>query len=79
MSTQQLVDELLSLPLPERVDVAQTLWQSINQAPGVDTIEEEREAIAEAKRRDAELTSSAVVGRSHEEVMTNVRRVLGCG
>lgn len=79
MSTQQLVDELLSLPLSERVEVAQTLWQSITEITPTESFEEERAAVAAAQRRDAELTSGAAIGRSHQEVMTNARRALECG
>jgi putative addiction module component (TIGR02574 family) len=76
MSTQQLIDEILSLPLPERIDVAQTLWESINEAPHTDA--DEREAIEVAKRRKADLASGTVAGRSHEEVMIAARRAIGC-
>lgn len=74
MSTQQLVDELLALPLPERIDVAQTLWESINDACGDELDAAEREAINLAKRRKAELDAGTVAGRSHEQVMLAARR-----
>jgi putative addiction module component (TIGR02574 family) len=75
MSTQQLTTEAMALPLSERVSLAQALWQSID-AGLVDT--DEREAVHEAMRRDEELSSGAVTGRTHEEVMQAARRVLGC-
>jgi len=75
MSTQQLTTEAMALPLSERVSLAQTLWQSID-AGLADT--EEREAVREAIRRDQELSSGAVVGRTHEEVMQAARRAIGC-
>ena len=65
----------MALPLSERVSLAQMLWQSID-AGLVDTIE--TEAVREATRRDQELASSTVAGRTHEEVMQAARRALGC-
>ena len=75
MSTEQLITEAMALPLSERVALAQNLWQSID-AGLVDT--DERDAVSEAIRRDQELSSGAVVGRSHKEVMEAARRTLGC-
>ena len=75
MSTQQLKQEAMSLPLSERVSLAQALWESIdaglaNTAEGA--------AVREAVRRDQELSSGAVSGRNHEEVMQAARRAIGC-
>ena len=53
----------------------QTLWQSID-AGLADT--EEHDAMREAIRRDQELSSGAVVGRTHGEVMQAARRAIGC-
>ncbi|MGB8170632.1 MAG: addiction module protein [Chthoniobacteraceae bacterium] len=75
MSTQQLTSEAMALPLAERVSLAQALWQSID-AGMADT--DEREAVREAIRRDAELSAGAVAGRTHEEVMAAARRAIGC-
>jgi hypothetical protein len=75
MTTHQLAEQLLALPLADRVDLAQALWQSIDaglEAGG------EREAIEQAARRDAELASGAASGRGHEEVMQAARRSIGC-
>ena len=76
MSVAQLVAESIALPLPERVALAQALWQSIHK----DLPESnEQEALSEAIRRDEELTSGAIVGRSHAEVMRAARDAIGCG
>lgn len=75
MSTQQLTTEAMALPISERVSLAQILWQSID-AGLADS--EEHDALHEAIRRDDELSSGAVVGRSHEEVMLAARRAIGC-
>jgi len=74
MPDQRLTTEAMALPLAERVSLAQTLWQSID-AGLADT--DEREAALEAIRRDEELSSGAVVGRTHEEVMEAARRAIG--
>ncbi len=75
MSTEQLTNEAMALPLSERVSLAQTLWQSID-AGLVKT--DEREAVREAIRRDQELASGVVAGRTHDEVMQAARRAIGC-
>jgi hypothetical protein len=75
MSTQQLIAEAMSLSLPERVSLAQALWESIDAGlPDTD----ERDAIRQAIGRDQELSSGAVGGRSHEEVMQAARRAIRC-
>jgi len=76
MATQRLSEQVMALPLAERISLAEALWQSIGEelrASG------EHEAIEQATRRDAELTSGAVSGRTHEEVMQAARRAIGCG
>jgi len=75
MSADQLTTEAMALPLSERVSLAQALWQSID-AGLADT--DEREAVREAIRRDHELSSGAVVGHTHQEVMEAARRTIGC-
>ncbi len=75
MSTQQLTTEAMALPLAERVMLAQTLWESIH-AEHVAT--DEHDAVKEAIYRDQELSSGAVIGRTHEEVMQAARRAIKC-
>ena len=75
MSTQQLTIEAMALPLSERVSLAQTLWQSID-AGLADT--DESDALREAIRRAEELSSGAVLGRTHDDVMQAARRAIGC-
>ncbi len=75
MSTQQLKEEAMSLPLLERVSLAQALWESID-AGLADT--DELAAVREAIRRDQELSSGTVTGRTHEQVMQAARRAIGC-
>ncbi|HEX5447219.1 MAG TPA: addiction module protein [Pirellulales bacterium] len=79
MQTADLVQQLMALPLPDRVTVAQALWQSIDEGLAPDVADDPKETIQTALRRDAELTSGAASGRTHEEVMDAVRRALACG
>jgi putative addiction module component (TIGR02574 family) len=75
MSTQQLTSEAMALPIAERVSLAQALWQSIDEGL---VAAKEREAVTEARRRDEELSSGEVIGRTHDEVMQAARRAIGC-
>jgi hypothetical protein len=60
--------------MDQRVELAQALWESIEEGlDGSDDVV----GIAEASARDDALTAGDVSGRSHEEVMEAVRRVLG--
>ena len=79
MSTHDLVQQLVALPLPDRVTVAHALWESIDEDLGEGVADNEAQAIQIALRRDAELTAQAVAGRTHEQVMEAVRRALACG
>jgi putative addiction module component (TIGR02574 family) len=79
MSSEQLTRQVLALPLAERVALAEALWQSIDERGDADGVDEERQAIEQARRRDVELTSGAVTGRTHDQVMEAARRVLERG
>ncbi|MFI5335255.1 MAG: addiction module protein [Opitutales bacterium] len=76
MSTKELAREAMALPLAERVALAQTLWQSIGDQAGGQVEDEVKWAVEEAGRRDEELSSGKVTGRTHEEVMRAARKVL---
>ena len=75
MSAKQLKQEIMALPLSEQVSLAQALWERIDAGlAGTD----ERAAVRGAIRRDQELSSGAVAGRTHEQVMQAARRAIGC-
>jgi putative addiction module component (TIGR02574 family) len=75
VTKEQLISDALALPLPERVSLAQALWESIDRGlPESD----EAVAIREAIDRDNELSSGKVIGSSHEEVMQEARKALKC-
>jgi putative addiction module component (TIGR02574 family) len=73
MTTQALLEQVLALPLSERIGLAEALWESISL-----DVSDPREAIQEATRRAAELVDGTVKWRSHDEVMGAARRALGC-
>lgn len=73
MTTEQLISDAMALPLSERVALAQALWESIDA--GLQHADENT-AIADAARRDAELSSGKVPGRTHDEVMQAAQRAL---
>jgi hypothetical protein len=75
MATEELIAEVMALPLAERVSLAQALWESIEA--GLPESDQD-EAIREAIQRDEELSSGAVVGLAHAEVMEAARRALKC-
>jgi hypothetical protein len=73
MSSAKLLEDALTLPLAERVSLAQALWESIDAGlPDTD----ESAAVREAIQPDEELSSGKVTGSRHEEVMHTARRAL---
>ena len=76
MSTKELTREAMALPLAERVALAQSLWQSIEGPAAGKVADEVKWAVEEAVRRDAELASGKVVGRTHEQVMQAARTAI---
>lgn len=75
MSTEQLTAEAMALPLSERVTLAQALWASIEA--GLAEIPEDV-AVGQAVKRDQELSSGSVAGRSAPDVIQTARRAIGC-
>jgi len=69
----QLKSDLLALPTPQRAFLAQELWGSLEE--GLFDAEEE-EALQEAERRNQEMISGKVVGRTHEDVMASLHQRL---
>jgi putative addiction module component (TIGR02574 family) len=74
MSITQLKELALALPPEERADLAEILWQSLDDvaAPISD------EFLRELQRRDEEMDRGIGVGHTHEEVMAEARRRLQC-
>jgi hypothetical protein len=64
MSNQELTQKVLSLPLTDRVELAQALWESIDEGVAADLADlrgEERDAVELARKRDRELAAGRVV------------------
>ena len=76
--SQSALDELLKLPLDQRVAVAQALWASIDAAALAPQIEDDDAFFAELMRRDAEMEAGDVTPMTHQEIMAAVRRDLEC-
>lgn len=70
MATLPLTEQVLALPLPDRVNLAEALWQSIGEELRAGSAQV---AIDQARRRASELASGTVSGRTHEEVMQAAR------
>ena len=74
----EITDRIMALPPAERVAIAQTVWQSIEEDEALIPPQSDAEAIATARRRDAEMSEGGVSRRSHQEVMQDARRAIQC-
>jgi putative addiction module component (TIGR02574 family) len=64
----------MELPIEERLQLAQAIWDSIEESGVVP----DPAVLAEAKRRDDEMSSGKDPGRSHDDVMNAIRKAIGC-
>lgn len=76
-SMLELTEKALALPVYERASLAQALWQSLGEPMGREP-HDEAAILAEVERRDLELESGAVEGRTLEDVMKAARRAIEC-
>ncbi len=77
MSTFQITEAALSLPLPERVTLAQRLWEIAFSDDEVGAGQKVDDPLLEViGRRAAELDSGSVTAVPHERVMAEARRAL---
>mgnify|MGYP001360961421 CR=1 FL=1 len=74
----ELSNQVLALSTSERVLLAQKLWESLEEGKWSEATEVGAEDIALAKRRDAELASGNVKGRTHDQVMEAARQATQC-
>jgi putative addiction module component (TIGR02574 family) len=72
MSTEQIEQELLKLPLAERARLAERLIASLDEDAEV-----EAAWIAEVRKRDEELVSGAVEGIPLEDALRSIRTKVG--
>jgi len=64
MSSDEVLQAAMTLPLADRVTLAEALWASIDEGLA-SSDREDRDALQQALRRDAELSSGQAGGRSH--------------
>ena len=68
----KIADTALRLPAEQRAHLAEKLWESLGD-PYLADQRSDDDALAEAKRRDAEIESGQVEPLSHDEVMKAAR------
>lgn len=70
MSTAQLRELALALPLEARAELARSLWESLESYPVSD------EFLTELQRRDEEISKGKVTCSTHDEVMAKAKQIL---
>jgi putative addiction module component (TIGR02574 family) len=68
----KIADSALHLPLEQRAQLAEQLWESLGD-PYLTDQRSDDQALTEAKRRDAEIESGLVKPLSHDDVMKAAR------
>ena len=69
---QELVAEILALPVPERVRLVEAIWDSISAVPDALPLTDWQKQ--ELDRRLAELEADPDAGSTLEEVFARIRR-----
>jgi putative addiction module component (TIGR02574 family) len=70
-SLDSLTNQCLALPLDQRLELTQRLWQSLEGQ-----FDEDEELFAEIERRDAEIESGAVKPIPYDKAMQQIRESL---
>lgn len=73
MSVDQIVAEALRLPVEQRVQVAASLWESIEDPFAPPLQMDEETAIALAIERDRQMEAGEVTPILHDEMMRRLR------
>ncbi len=73
MKVDEIAPEALKLPLQERLQLAISLWESIEDPYRLAADRSDEEAIALALARDAEIESGKVKAISHSDLMQRLR------
>ncbi|MBB5036388.1 addiction module protein [Prosthecobacter dejongeii] len=74
MMIDRIAPEALKLPLEERIQLAASLWESIEDPYALAADREDEEAILLALVRDAEIESGKVAPISHSDLMRRLRK-----
>jgi putative addiction module component (TIGR02574 family) len=72
MTKQELVAEILALPVEERMDLVETIWESISAVPEALPLTDWQKV--ELERRLSELERDPDAGSTLEEVFARIRR-----
>ena len=73
MKLEELAPEALRLPTKDRVLLAASLWESIDDPYDLAVSFDDDEAISLAMKRDDEIESGKVKALSHSELMNRLR------
>ena len=74
MTIDRIAPEALKLPLEDRVRLAASLWDSIEDPYSLAADRDDEEAIVLALARDAEIESGEVAPLSHSDLMRRLRK-----
>jgi putative addiction module component (TIGR02574 family) len=74
MKLEELAPEALRLPTKDRVLLAASLWESLDDPYDLAVSFDDDEAISLAIKRDDEIESGKVKALSHSELMNRLRR-----
>ena len=73
MTVDRIAPEALKLPLCDRIQLAASLWESIEDPYTLSVEMSDEEAIALAISRDAQIESGEVSAISHSDLMARLR------
>ena len=78
ISIAQLTKDALSLPLDERIQLAQLLWESVNAEPesSQNVQASKDELLGTLERRNSELENGMVEAISYDQVLNSLRKSL---
>ncbi len=74
MNIEQIASEALQLDTKDRVILAETIWESLEDPYIASSDVSDEEAVRIAHRRDDEIERGDVKSLSHEELMNRLRR-----
>ena len=72
---EKLTEQAMTLPKPDRISLAQRLWESVEDADFPTYTDEE----LRAELRDRMQDEPDGTWKTHDEVMAEARRKFGCG
>ncbi|RLD53728.1 MAG: hypothetical protein DRJ05_15955 [Bacteroidetes bacterium] len=74
MNINKIADVALQLNPHDRAFLAQTIWESLDEPFVVASDISEKETIAMAKQRDAEIEQGHITPLTHKELMDRLRK-----